>query len=193
MRLSLRGREMGGRRPLSRIVAKLAFTCDNNGMSFAMESPPIAWPSLSDLAQLLGVKLSTLSRFPGVRRRQTRRIGREVKVRPTDAVAILVERGLSEESATMGVRSVVERRSEQIPALRGPDGRSVAAPPEARLVRSDLSALSTGVARLARARMSTGPHEARLTPPDDARYAALDRMFAGRVVPLERYIYDDSR
>ena len=160
-------------------------------MSFALNSMPVVWPSLSDLAQLLGVKLSTLSRLPDVRRRPTRRIGREVKVPPSDAVAILVERGLSAESATTAVLGVIQRRSERVPALLAPTQPLVEAPAEARLERSGFR--PTNDARLERSNTPYARRSVQPAAPSRARYEAIDRRFGYRIIPLERYIYDDKR
>jgi hypothetical protein len=157
-----------------------------------VDATPIAWPSLSDLAHLLGISLSTLSRFPSVRRRPTRRVGREVKVRPSDAVAILVERGLSPDRAEASVRTVVDQRRDHIPALRDAEQAPPVVATDIRLERSDFDttqAIPLERSDLYRASgVAYGPEV-----PEAARYADLDRRFAGRSIPLEPYIYDTNR
>lgn len=160
-------------------------------VSLSTDDPSITWPSLSDLAQLLGVKLSTLSRLPAVRCRSTQRIGREVKVPPPDAVAILMERGLGEAVARAGVQDVVERRRERVPALHVVKRTAVPAPPDARLERSSFR--GTDPAHLERSDQLATDSTAQRTERRAKLYADLDHRFAGRVIPLERYIYDDNR
>jgi len=157
-----------------------------------VEATPIAWPSLSDLAHLLGISLSTLSRFPSVRRRPTRRVGREVKVRPADAVAILVERGLSPDRAEASVRAVVDQRRDHIPALRDAEQAPPVVASDIRLERSDFD--PTQAIPLERSELYRASGVA-YSPevPETARYADLDRRFAGRSIPLEQYIYDTNR
>lgn len=172
-------------------LQRLHLLATMSNVGYPLESTPIVWPSLSDLAQLLGVKLSTISRLSNVRRRPMRRIGREVKVLPADAVAILVERGLSEKLATEGVRGVVDRRSEQIPALRAPSEPPDVSPSEARLVRSSFR--PTDGARLERSNMTDSRPPAQPAASSMVRYKALDRRFGDRIIPIECYIYDDNR
>jgi hypothetical protein len=74
------------------------------------QAPPIAWPSLSDLARLLDLDLSTLSRLVTARGANTMRIGREVKVSPSDAVDLLKDRGYSVEAANARTRAIVQER-----------------------------------------------------------------------------------
>jgi hypothetical protein len=74
------------------------------------QAPPIAWPSLSDLARVLDLDLSTLSRLVTARGANTMRIGREVKVSPPDAVDLLKDRGYSEDAANAQTRAIVQER-----------------------------------------------------------------------------------
>lgn len=154
-------------------------------MSLTVDSVPITWPSLSDLANLLGVGLPTLSRLSAVRDVPKQRIGREVRVPPTSAIAILVARGLSAEAATLSVRRVVDRRAALVPALGPPDGSHRRAA-DARLTRS-----SVGSLRQARLTAVYRPHAGAARPVVDlAQYEELDRELGDVVVPVERYIHE---
>src|SRR5438067_9423743 len=82
---------------------------------------PRAWPSYSDLARSLGVRLTSFKRLRPVNRlagqQVTRKVGNEMKVPPQDAVDILTEAGLSPEAAEREVADIIQSRSDRVPAL----------------------------------------------------------------------------
>ncbi|MHB8618135.1 MAG: hypothetical protein ACYDAG_00965 [Chloroflexota bacterium] len=153
-------------------------------MARTAEAPPIAWPSLSDLAKLLAVDLSTFSRLSSVTSADRPRLGREVKIAPDDAIRILEERGLSHVLAEEHVQRLVDLRAEAVPALRGhgtPPG------PQARLTPSN-----PRIRQRARLMPATRHMAAATRPnaPDMGRFEQRDRELGDRFIPLERYIYD---
>jgi hypothetical protein len=85
-------------------------------------APAAAWPSLSQLAAALGQRpgreLSTLSRAVRAKGLHSRRLGRERRIAPPDAVRLLVDRGVPELRATRVVEKLVEARAGAIPALK---------------------------------------------------------------------------
>lgn len=156
-------------------------------MTSVLDAPPIAWPSLTDLAQLLGSDLSTFSRLHSVKQAARPRVGRQVKIAPPDAVRILEERGLSHRMAEDRIRELVQRRIDSIPVLRDQDlaGRPE---PRAQLVPSSTSSHAS-----ARLRPATFHRSASRKPqrqPDMRRFEQRDRELGERSVPLERYIYE---
>jgi hypothetical protein len=124
---------------------------------------PVTWPSLSDLARLLGVDLSTFSRLATVRKRATRRIGREVRMAPSEAVDVLVERGLDHEIAETQVRRVVGERRARVPAAQ----EAEQLPVKARLVASD--GVFASAPRLIAVRLPPAPEPS--APTSEERFA----------------------
>ena len=158
-------------------------------MDTTANTPVIAWPSLTDLAGLLGISLSNLSRFSGVRTHQTRRVGKEVKIAPLDAVAILVERGLTEEIAMTSVLHVIEKRRERVPALCASDLAANPAVSGVSLRRSTFR--PSQEASLVRFHLFPARSQTMLSRDEIlARFEALDRRTKGSDAPLESYIYD---
>jgi hypothetical protein len=139
------------------------------------QAPPIAWPSLSDLARLLDLDLSTLSRLVTARGASTMRIGREVKVSPPDAVDLLKDRGYSEEAANAQMRAIVQQRMPGRIDAPGEQFRPIDPddPPAAFAPSNDGPVLGDMRERL-------------------IELAELDEIFAGLPhMPLEEYIRKD--
>lgn len=156
------------------------------------DAMPFAWPSLSDLAREMNVERSTVSRMPVVLDQRYPKIGRQVKVPPDAAVAVLVARGFSRDVATATVGRIVRRYLERIPAASAPpppDHAPATAP--TRLTPSSIG--TSRAARLTPARLpQPGPEAADLAAMSPAeRLAHLDRMLGARTVPIEQYVYED--
>jgi hypothetical protein len=158
--------------------------CDTHTVSDLADAMPIAWPSLTDLARLLGIDRSTLSRLSSVRRQPTRQIGRERRMSPAAAIDVLVERGFDENTAAERVLGVVARRQSRVPAA----AESVS--PSGRPRRLPASSLFISPSRLVALKLPPASDPTELTDAD--LFAALDRRLNGRAVPLERYIYGDA-
>src|SRR6266851_6068980 len=101
------------------------------------ETAPAAWPSYSDLAQIVRMSVSGFGRY--VRswrdRVDVREIGREKRVPPDAAVALLVGRGLPGRAAEREVARVVESRSSGMPVLTTQPGDPSSTPSDEQLLQ----------------------------------------------------------
>lgn len=81
-------------------------------MSVSVDAPPAVWPNYSELAKLVRMSTSGFGRFVRAWRgdAQVRKIGREQRVSPEVAVALLEARGLDEAVAEAEVRRLVARK-----------------------------------------------------------------------------------
>ncbi|HLG69931.1 MAG TPA: hypothetical protein VK009_05845 [Chloroflexota bacterium] len=143
---------------------------------------PRVWPSYSDLARSLGVRLTSFKRLRPVDRlvaaRVTRKVGNEIKVPPAKAVDLLTEAGLSAEAASREVSKIVQRRMARVPALA--DDRVQG------LVPSTVGSMQGNALKrvfYAPPNRPTGP-----TQPGDEHIRGLHRRLAGRFVPVEDYL-----
>jgi hypothetical protein len=164
---------------------------------------PAVWPTCSDLASRLGMSLTTFVRLRAVRGATRTKIGKEVKLLPTDAVQILISRGLPASAAADEVRQIVSERQSRLPMLRrrntpppsSPSGESATQCPPlrptsakdwnaARLIPHSVHETDTrdSLERVSDWRFS--PYNGIVQPLDD-----LDADLAGRVPDLESFIY----
>jgi hypothetical protein len=160
-------------------------------MALLQDAMPIAWPSLSDLAREMRVGRSTISRMSAIRKRRGPKIGREVKVPPDTAVAVMVARGFTREIAVAAVHRIVDQYlaglPSTVPAVQGAPALAVTSLTRSNIGRSHL-------AQLTPARMPSPVADTdQLAEMSSAeRLAFLDRMLGGRTVPIEQYI-DQNR
>ena len=149
--------------------------------------PEIVWPNCTELAKTVGLSLSAFTRLARLREAQTKKVGRDVRVDPVDAISVLVTRGFHEDAAEKQVADLVESRSHQLLVFRTQRSGHQRKDPDmiGHFSFDDEPPLELSY-------MSTNAPPAREMPaPDMTRFDELDRMLAGTPVSIEEYIAAD--
>jgi len=88
-------------------------------MAELSEIAPAAWPTSSELAEIVKMSISGFGRYVRSHAPEAIRvIGRDKRVAPPEAIALLVERGLPKTVAQREVMRLVQLRMAAMPVLR---------------------------------------------------------------------------